>query len=79
MIQVKYVNSLNQSISFFSESMKVSQGSFNQSKWTISEDDITKDAITYNLTLTLRGKIDERKQMLNNLYDVFEIDLIRCV
>lgn len=76
MIQVKYVNSLNQSISFFSESMKVSQGSFHQRKWTISEDDITKDAITYNLTLTLRGKIDERKQMLNNLYDVFEIDLI---
>lgn len=79
MIQVKYVNSINQSISFFSESMKVSQGNVHQRKWTISEDDITKDAITYNLTLTLRGKIDERKQMLNNLYDIFEIDLINKI
>lgn len=74
MIEVKYVNSKNESLSFFADKMIVSDGSFHKRKWTVSDDEITKDAVTYNLTLTLRGLLRERKQMLNKLCDLFEID-----
>ena len=76
MIEVMYVNSNNQSVSFFGDKIKVSEGSFHKRKWTISQDEIKKDSITYSITLTLRGSLEERKNKLNELHDIFEIDLI---
>lgn len=77
MIEVKYINSNNQSISFFTDKLKISDGIFHKRKWTINDGSIKKDAITYSITLTLRGSVEERKKKLNELYDCFEVDLIK--
>ena len=37
MIEVKYINSNNQSISFFTDKLKISDGIFHKRKWTMME------------------------------------------
>lgn len=76
MIEVKYVNSQNQSMSFIGDKILPSDGSFHKRKWTVNDEEIIKDAMTYNLTLTLRGSLAERKKKLNELCDLFEYDTL---
>lgn len=76
MMEVRYVNSINQSISFFTDKIKISDGLIHKRQWTINDGQTQKDSISYNITLTLRGGVEERKKKLDELHDIFEIDLI---
>lgn len=73
---VKYVNSNNSSIDFFASDIKISNGSFHQRKWEIKDDEITKNPTSYKLTITLRGTLESRKKKLNELCEIFEVDLL---
>lgn len=77
-MMVKYVNSCNECIEFYSSSIKVSNGSLHCRKWTVS-DDITKENISYKLTLTLRGNLKSRKEKLDKLLEIFDIDVINNI
>lgn len=72
---VKYVNSNNDHLSFFDKDMKIHNGTFHQRKWTIENDKAFKNAISYKMTITLRGNLEEKKAKLNEIFELFEYDL----
>lgn len=65
--------------------MRATSGSFHKYAWTKNVKKangkerlikFTKESMNYKLTLTLRGYLDKRKEMLNDLIDSFEQDII---
>lgn len=75
---IKYINSNNKSIEFIAKNMLPTAGYFHERKWNTSkENDVTNIDLsdcTYNITLTLRGTLTERKTQLDLLCDAFEYD-----
>ena len=78
MTEVKYVNSLNKEVSFIQANMLPTSGYLHERKWNTSKDnDLTILDIsdcTYTVTLTLRGKLEERKRMMDSLCDIVDYD-----
>lgn len=84
MIEIKYVCSNGKEYSLVGDRMRATSGSFHTYKWkqnaTAKEigDNVygfSKDSITYSITLTTRGKLAERYQILNELINAFERDI----
>lgn len=73
---VKYVNSINQEINFIARNLLPTSGYLHKRKWIVNGDDVEKDSMTYNLTLTLRGSLEIRKEQLDKICDIFEYDLL---
>ena len=74
LIEIKYVCSNGKEYSLVGDRMRATSGSFHTYKWkqntTAKEigDNVygfSKDAITYSITLTVRGKLVERHQILD--------------
>ena len=78
MIDIKYVNSINKSVSFVDATIRPISGSLHQRKWNTSvSNNITtleKGDCNYTITLSLRGTVTERKQKLNEICDIFDYD-----
>lgn len=77
---VKYINSKNEILEFIGADILPTSGYLHQRKWnTNKENDITvidKGDCTYTITLTLKGSLEQRKNMLNKICDIFEYDCI---
>lgn len=85
MIEIEYISSSGKSYDLIGEKMRATSGNFHKYAWTKNVKKVngkerlikfTKESTNYQLTLTLRGDLDKRKEMLNDLIDNFEQDII---
>ena len=84
MIEFKYINSRNEEINFFGDKLQAYKGNIHSRKWTVNSKHkrigssinfFEKDYIQYDLTLCLRGSLQERYRMLDSIHDIFEYDV----
>ncbi|MCF2555746.1 phage tail family protein [Faecalicatena contorta] len=85
MIEIKYVCSNGKEYNLVGDRMRATSGYFHSYDWKPKTTDMemgsdvygfTKESVTYQITLTLRGSLDERKKMLNELTNCFEYDIV---
>lgn len=85
MIEVKYVCSDKTEYNLIGDRFRATSGTFHDYEWvvkTVSRDigekvvKFTKEAKVYQITFTVRGKLDERKEIIDTLTDAFETDII---
>ena len=85
MIEIKYVSSNGEEYNLIGDRMRATSGYFHSYEWkaNVTEDtfgatvnEFTKDPVTYDLTLTVRGKESERKEFLNKITNAFEHDIV---
>ena len=85
MIEIKYVCSNGEEYNLIGDKMRATSGYFHAYEWkpntTEREMGVTvnafeKEPVTYDITLTVRGKEKERKQILNKLTNAFEYDVV---
>ena len=81
MIEIKYVCSNGKEYNLVGDRMRSTSGYFHSYEWkpmTTSQKlgvnvyDFEKEAKTYQITLTFRGKLEERKAMMDELTNCFE-------
>lgn len=84
MIEFKYINSRSEGINFFGEKLQAYNGNIHSRKWSVnskhkrigsSVNFFERDFIQYDLTLCLRGTLQERYEMLDTIHDIFEYDV----
>ena len=79
-MRVRYINSQNYSVDFIDANILPTSGYLHQRKWntTIENDSVSLSIgnYTYTITLTLRGSLKERKETLDKMCDIFELDCI---
>lgn len=85
MIEIKYISSDGKEYSLTGDRMRATAGYFHEYKWMPSVEklkngvevyDFTKEPASYEITLTLRGTLEERKAFLDRLTDSFEYDVV---
>lgn len=85
MIEIKYVCSNGNEYSLIGDKMRATSGYFHTYKWkpnTTKKENgdnvyaFEKEAENYSITLTLRGNLEERKALLDELTDAFEYDIV---
>lgn len=85
MIEIKYVCSNEEEYNLIGDKMRATSGYFHAYEWTPNTTDkemgvtvnaFAKEPVTYDITLTVRGKEKERKQILNKLTNAFEYDVV---
>ena len=84
-MEVVYESSSGKRYNLVGSVMRATSGGFHNYKWNPKTKErefgdrlygFTKESATYDMTLTLRGSLDERKKYLNELHDSFEHDII---
>ena len=85
MIEIKYVCSNGEEYNLIGDKMKATSGYFHEYEWKpnateremgVTVNAFTKEPVTYDITLTVRGNEKERIQILNNLTNSFEYDVV---
>lgn len=85
MIEIKYVCSNEEEYNLIGDKMRATSGYFHAYEWTpnttekemgVTVNAFAKEPVTYDITLTVRGKEKERKQILNKLTNAFEYDVV---
>lgn len=85
MISIGYKSSSGKTYNLVGDKMRVRSGSFHTYKWNPKTKErkygekvqgFYKDAAQYELTLTFRGSLEERKKQLNDIHESFERDII---
>ena len=85
MIEVRYISSNKKEYNLIGDKMRPTDGIFHEYEWTpeVIERKIgetvtgfTKGSKTYQITLTIRGKLEDRKALIDDLTDAFEHDVI---
>lgn len=85
MIEVRYISSNKKEYNLIGDRMRPTDGSFHAYEWTpeivgrkIGETvtGFTKASKTYQITLTIRGKLEDRKALIDDLTDSFEYDIV---
>ena len=85
MIEIKYICSNGEEYNLIGDKMKATSGYFHEYEWKPNATEremgetvnaFTKEPVIYDITLTVRGKEKERKQILNNLTNSFEYDVV---
>ena len=83
---VKYVNSNGISFDLESNSLRIKDGNFHKNSWKAKAEEVqygdnvksfTKQSLIYEITLTLRGNIEKRKRLLDELHDAAEYDIVQ--
>lgn len=84
-MEVKYVSSNKKEYNLIGDKMRTTDGTFHSYGWNpevikrkIGETvtGFTKESTTYQTTLTVRGKLEDRKTLIDDLTDSFEHDVI---
>lgn len=84
MIEIKYVCSNGKEYHLVGDRMRPTSGYFHEYEWKpmTTDQEIGADVYgferepkTYQITLTLRGKLEERKKLLDELTNCFEYDI----
>lgn len=85
MIEVKYVCSNGQEYNLIGDKLRPTSGYFHKYKWKQKATDtgmgdsvygFSKESITYDITLTVRGSLEERKRQLDDLANAWEYDIV---
>lgn len=83
-MRIQYVNSKGISFDLECDTIRVSNGSFHKIEWKADVEslrlgarikDFTKDPVVYDITLQLRGDLEERKITLDSMHDAAEYDI----
>lgn len=83
---VKYINANGISFNLECDNIKIKDGNFHRNSWKAKTEQMqygdnvkgfTKQSVIYEITLTLRGGIRDRKRLLDNLHDASEFDIIQ--
>lgn len=84
MIEIKYVCSNGEEYNLIGDKMKPTSGYFHSYEWNpntterkmgVTVNSFTKDPAVYEITLTVRGRVEERKEILDKITDAFERDV----
>lgn len=84
MIEIKYRCSNGNEYNLIGDRMRVTNGNFHKYSWNknvveSANGDIlkgfSKEAITYSITINFRGRLEERKKLLDDLTNDFEYDI----
>lgn len=85
MMEIKYRSSNGKSYDLIGEKMRATSGNFHKYAWAKNAKKANgkerlikfeKEPTSYQVKLTLRGELGERKEMLNDLIDSFEQDIV---
>lgn len=85
MTEVKYVCSNGKEYNLIGDRLRPTTGTFHDYAWEIETaygingyriESFKKAAKTYQITLTVRGELDKRKEIIDDLTDAFEVDVI---
>ena len=85
MIEVKYVCSNGKEYNLIGDKLRPTNGYFHKYKWKQKATDtgmgdsvygFSKESITYDITLTVRGSLEERKRQLDDLTNAWEYDIV---
>lgn len=85
MIEVKYVCSNGKEYNLIGDKLRPTNGYFHKYKWKQKATDtgmgdsvygFSKEPITYDITLTVRGSLEERKRQLDDLTNAWEYDIV---
>lgn len=85
MIEVRYISSNKKEYNLIGDKMRPTDGVFHEYEWTqeVIERKVgetvtgfTKASKTYQITLTIRGKLEDRKTLIDDLTDSFEHDVV---
>lgn len=87
MIEVKYVCSNGKEYNLIGDKLRPTNGYFHKYKWKQKATDtgmgdsvygFSKESITYDITLTVRGSLEERKRQLDDLTNAWEYDIVNA-
>lgn len=85
MIEIKYICSNGKEYNLIGNRMRATGGYFHNYEWKPSSTEMelgedvygfTKEGVTYSITLSFRGRLEERKRLLDELTDAFEYDVV---
>ncbi len=85
MIDIRYVNSKGKEINLMEEKMRIQEGNFHVRSWVVKATELTigasieefqKKPKNYPVTIELRGSLEERRKKLDDLNDLFELDIV---
>lgn len=85
MIEVKYVCSNGKEYNLIGDKLRPTDGYFHKYKWKQKATDtgmgdsvygFSKESMTYDITLTVRGTLDSRKKQLDELTNAWEYDIV---
>lgn len=74
-MMIRYVNSNNRYVDFYASNLRATEGNFHIRKWKVENDEVLKDRVSYTITLTLRGTLEERQKKLDEICEIFETDV----
>lgn len=81
---IKYVNSKGATFELEGNLIRIKEGNFHKNAWNVKCEtlrfgeritEFNKSAVTYEITLNLRGNLEERKRLLDALHDAAEYDI----
>ena len=84
---VRYVCSNGKEYNLIGDRMRATSGNFHKYEWKQNSTEIqfgdsvygfTKESVKYSITLTMRGKLESRKAMIDELTDAFEYDVVNA-
>lgn len=88
MIDVKYVCSNGKEYNLIGDKLRPTSGYFHKYKWKQKATDtgmgdnvygFSKESITYDITLTVRGDLEVRKRLLDELANAWEYDIVNAM
>lgn len=83
-MRVRYINSKGIAFDLEGENIRVKSGGFHSFNWNVDAEELKigarikefrKDPVVYEITLNLRGNLEERKKLLDSMHDASEYDI----
>lgn len=83
-MRIQYINSKGVSFDLECDSVRISNGNFHKIEWKTEVEELklgarikqfVKDPAVYDITLHLRGNLEERKKLLDSMHDAAEYDI----
>lgn len=84
-MDVKYICSNGREYNLIGDRIRPTSGYFHEYKWKQKANEtnvgdsvygFTKESTAYNITLTVRGSLEERKRLIDELTDAWEYDVV---
>lgn len=85
-MDIKYISSSGKEYNLLGEKMRATSGNFHSYSWKAKAKEkaygsnvygFTKESLSYKLVLTLRGDLDDRKKLLDEIGEAFEEDVAK--
>nr|DAZ16991.1 MAG TPA: tail protein [Caudoviricetes sp.] len=77
MINVEYISSDGKKYSLQNDKRWITEGTFHRRSWKQNQKGFKRESVTYDLTLTIRGTLEERIDFLNEFRASIDNDVIK--